>query len=241
MRFTRPGARPRHSPPGRLDSTQLRSRVLGPRVEDESPRAELRAGEVLQFVPSSVGWVELDVEVVMASTTTWRLLVHRHDIRKRPLEEAVVLLQQALQDVSEGLVVFLIQVGQPTAMLDGREMNLIRPAGERGDECDPPLVAKHGSLAGLLAFDHVAVEAPPGLAHVPYLSIQLPLDDRRHERVRVDLPMRMTERHADHLASILEDVDVSDVGQPSKLVGAIAAPLDQVAEVIDALLTERRV
>src|ERR1700674_847375 len=101
MRFTRPGARPRHSTWCRLDPTQLCGGVLGPRVEDERAGADLGAREVLQLVPASVGRIELDVEVVMASASARRLLVHRHDVRKRALEEAVVLLQQALQRAGE--------------------------------------------------------------------------------------------------------------------------------------------
>src|SRR6202165_3306345 len=160
MRFTRPGARPRHRPCGWLDSTQLRGCVLGARVEDESAGAYLRTGEVLQLVACAIGRIELDVEVVMPAASPRRSLVHSHDVRKRPSKKAVVFLQQALQVASERLIVRSVEVGQPSAMSDRSEVNLVRPARECGDERDPALVSQHGPLAAALALDDVAVETP---------------------------------------------------------------------------------
>src|SRR5450759_4014091 len=128
MRFTRPGARPRHWPAIRLDSTQLRGGVLGARVENEGAGADLGPCEVLQFVLASVGRIELDVEVVVTAATSRRFLVHRHDVRKGTLEKAAVLLQQALESAGEGRIVVRIQVRETASMADGREVHLVRPA-----------------------------------------------------------------------------------------------------------------
>jgi hypothetical protein len=49
----------------------------------------------------------------------------------------------------------------------------------------------------------------------------------------------MAEGDADHVATVLEDEDVADVGQPAELVGPIAPDLDEVLDVLDTLLTER--
>jgi len=51
--------------------------------------------------------------------------------------------------------------------------------------------------------------------------------------------MRMAERDADRLASVLEDEHVADVGKPAELIGAIPPDLDEVPDVFDGLLSER--
>src|SRR6266850_246184 len=239
MRFTRPGARPRQRPSSCLDSTQLGRGVLGACVEDERAGAELRPGEVFQLVPGSVGWIELDVEVVMAASAAGRLLVHRHHVRQRPVEKAVVFLEHAFEVACERLVVFVVEVSERAPMTDGREMDLVRPACEWRDEGDPSVVIEHGPLTSALALDDIAVKAPAGLAHVPRFCIELALYDRRHEWIGVDLSVRMAQGDADDLSSVLEDIDVTNVGQPAELAGAIAPYLDEVEDVIDALLAER--
>src|SRR5579864_7057418 len=94
MRLTRPGARPDHT---ESEGTKLRGCFLGARVEDERAGAQLGAGEVLELVLRPIRRIELDVEVVLPAAPPWRSLVHRHHVRKRLLEEAVVLLQQSLE------------------------------------------------------------------------------------------------------------------------------------------------
>src|SRR6266566_8347088 len=238
MRFTRPGARPRQAPSTDLDATQLGRGVLGARIQDERAGAELRSREVFQFVPASVRRIELNVEVVMAAAATRWFLVHRHHVRQRPLEKAVVLLQQALEVARKRLVVFLVEVCQPASKTDWREMHLVWPPRERRDECEPAIVGKDDPLTAALAFDDIAVKAAAGFAHVPRLGAQLALDDWGYEWIGIDLSMRMAERDADHLASIFEDVDIANVGQPAELIGSIAPDLDEVADVIDALFTK---
>src|SRR5882762_343048 len=222
-----------------LVATQLGRGVLGARVQDERAGAELRPGEVFQFVPTSVRRIELDVEVVMAAAAAGRFLVHRHDVGQRPLEKAVVLLQQALEVAGKRLVIVLVEGRQAAAMIDRREMHLIRPARERRDECDPAIIGEDDPLPAALAVDDVAVKAAAGLAHVSRLGGELALDDWRYEWVGIDLSMGMAERDADHLTAVLEDVDVADVWQPTQLLGAIAPDLDEIADVIDALLAQR--
>src|SRR5439155_18735350 len=99
----------------------------------------------------------------------------------------------------------------------------------------------HFSSASLLTFDDVAVQAPPGLAHVLRLGGKLALDDGRDERVGVDLAVGMAQGDADLLAAILENVDIAHVGQPAELAGAVAPDLDEVADVLDALLAQGRI
>src|ERR1041384_5217661 len=238
MRFTRPGARPCHSD---LDSAQLRGGVLGAGVEDESARAQLGAGEVLQLVLGAVGWIELDVEVVVLRTPTRRSLVHGHHVRERFVEQAVVLLEQCLQVARKGVIVSVVEIEQPASVVDWGEVDLVRPACEWRYERDPPLVADHGAHSVLLAGDHLAVEAATGLAHVPGLRSELTLENRRKERVGVDLSVRVAQGDAYLLPAVLEDVDVTNAGQAPQLSGPVAPTLDQVADVIDALLAQRRV
>src|SRR5256885_17036054 len=85
MRLTRPGALPDHSA---LEGTKLRCGVLGPCVQDESARAELRAGQILQLVARAIRRGELDVGKVMpAAAPTW-VLVHGPHVGQWALGEA---------------------------------------------------------------------------------------------------------------------------------------------------------
>src|SRR3977135_1842769 len=106
MRFTRPGARPRHVVA--LETPQLRGSVLGARIEYECPGAKLRAGQVLQLVPASVGWIELDVKMVVRPAAARRFLVHRHHVGQRYVKQAVVLLKHALENSRERFAVLWI-------------------------------------------------------------------------------------------------------------------------------------
>src|SRR5215471_21118461 len=148
MRFTRPGAFPAQV---RSESTKLRGCVLGPRVDDERAGAELGSGEVLQLVLRPIRRIELDVEVVMTAATTGRLLMHRHHVRQRLVEEAVVLLEQPLQRRGEGYIVVRVEVGEASTVPCRREMHLVGPSREWRYECDPPIVAQHGMRSGALA------------------------------------------------------------------------------------------
>src|SRR5947207_15601035 len=98
MGFTRPGGRP-----GQLDleGTKLRGRVLCPGVGDERARAELRPGEVLELVAGPVRRIELEMEVMLSAGAARRFLMHRHHIGERLVEEAVVFLEQPLEDARE--------------------------------------------------------------------------------------------------------------------------------------------
>src|SRR5579864_3080518 len=121
------------------------------------------------------------------------------------------------------------------------DVDLVRPPGERRHERDPALVLDHRSLAVLLARDHVAVQATTGLAHMSRSGRELSLEHGWNEGVRVDLAVRMAERDTDLLASVLEYVDVAHVGQAAQLASPVAPNLDQVPDVVDALLAERRI
>src|SRR5258708_33733695 len=144
-----------------------------------------------------------------------RALVHRHHVRKRLVEQAVVLLQQALERACKRLVILCVEVLEASSMGDGREMDLIWPACEWRDECDPPLVAQHGPLAAALALDDVAVQTPAGPSHVPRLGGQFTLDYRGNKWIWLDLAVRMAQGDADRLASVLEHEHVPDLGEPA--------------------------
>src|SRR5450631_1105566 len=142
MRFTRPGARPCHVPS--LEATQLSGCVLGAGVDDERPRAKLRAGQVLELVPASVRWIKLDVEVMVDPASAGRLLVHRHHVRQWYIKQTVVLLQHALEDSRKGFAVLSIKVEQPIPMSQGSDVHLVRPTCKRWHKSDPVLIAEHG-------------------------------------------------------------------------------------------------
>src|SRR5207247_4351197 len=98
------------------------------------------------------------------------------------------------------------QVGQTAPMPDWRQVHLVGPACELGHERKPPVVADDRARAALLAGDHVAVEAAAGLPSVSRLRRELALEHRRHERVGVDLAVRVAERDSYLLAAVLEHV-----------------------------------
>src|SRR5713101_2965429 len=240
MRLTRPGARPCHATgclP--LGFTQLRGLVLCARIDDESAGAELRSRQVLELVARAVGRIELDVEVMVVAGAARRGLVHRHHIRQGAFEKPVVLLQQPLQDSRERLVVVGVEIEQSPTVSPRSQVDLIRPSREGRHERDPVLIAQDGPLALELPLEHIAVEAAAVLAYIPRLGPQLSLDHWREERIRIDLSVRVTQRDADLLAAVFEDVDVAHVGEATQLAGAVAPYLDEVANVLDALLPER--
>src|SRR5712692_1167242 len=240
MRLTRPGARPCHATgclP--LGFTQLRGLVLCARIDDESAGAELRSRQVLELVARAVGRIELDMEVMVVAGAARRGLVHRHHIRQGAFEKPVVLLQQPLQDSRERLVV--VEIEQPPTVSSRSQLDLIRTSREGRHERDPVLVAQDGPLALHLTLEHVAIQAAAVFAYISRLGPQLSLEDRREERIRIDLSVWVTQRHADLLATVFEYVDVAHVGEAAQLIGAVAPHLDEVTNVSDALLPERRV
>src|SRR5712692_2039710 len=237
MRFTRPGARP--CQPDTSECAELGGRVLGPCVQDERAGTELRARQILELVAAAVRWIELDVKVVVAAASARRLLMHRHHIRKRALEEPVVSLQNTLQDRSQRCVLLPVEVEEPGSMLARSDVHLVRPAGELGDERDPALIRQHSSLASPLALENVAVEAAAGLVPVSSLRVQLALEDGWNEGIGVDLAVWMAERYPNRLTAVLEDVDVAHFRQPAEFPGAVAPHLDQVLDVVERLLTQR--
>src|SRR5712691_3727540 len=242
MRFTRPGARPCHAT-GRLPLgfTKLCGLFLCALIVDESAGAELRSRQVLELVARAVGRIELDMKVMVVAGAARRCLVHRHHIRQRAFEKPVVLLQEPLEDSREGLVVVAVEIEQSATVSPRSQVHLIRPSSEGRHERDPVLVAQDGPLTLELTLEHVAIQAAAVFAYIPRLGPQLSLEDRREERIRIDLSVRVTQRHADLLATVFEYVDVAHVGEAAQLVGAVAPHLDEVANVFDALLPERRV
>src|SRR5260370_17280281 len=96
-----------------------------------------------------------------------RPLVHRHRVRKRLVEQAVVLLQQALERACKRLVILCVEVLEASSMGDGREMDLIWPACEWRDECDPPLPAPPGPLPSPLPPPNPPPPPPPRPSPLP--------------------------------------------------------------------------
>ena len=75
---------------------------------------------------------------------------------------------------------------------------------------------------------------------VSALLLELARRNRRHERIRVDLPVRMVQRHADLDAAILERIDVLDVGARAELAVAVGPDVDEQLEVPQRQRAERR-
>jgi len=155
----------------------------------------------------------------------WRSLVHRHHIRHGLSEETVVALRDVLQDRSQVGSLVAIQFGQ------GRQV-------ETGHEGAPAVLADDQTLLPPLG-QQVAVETAARPAMVTGKSATLPLKDRWHERIGIDLAMGVMQGDADLLASIFVNVDVAHVWQPAELQRAVGPDFDEIPDALHRLPAER--
>jgi len=94
------------------------------------------------------------------------------------------------------------------------DVNLVRPAREEGDVGRERSVLDNYSASVQLLFrQNVAEKTSPRSLLMRARFVQLFLYARRHERVGVNLPVRVMKRDADGLALVLEDEDALDEGE----------------------------
>jgi hypothetical protein len=67
---------------------------------------------------------------------------------------------------------------------------------------------------------------------MPSVGSQLVLHHGGHERISVDLAVRMAERYTDRFSAVLEDVDIPDIAEAAELLGPVTPHLDQVLDVL---------
>ena len=105
----------------------------------------------------------------------------------------------------------------------GASVHLERPARGGRHERGPVVVGRDHPLAGRpLGGEHVGEQvAPAGARPRAAGRGQHRPGPRRDERVRVDLPVRVVQRHADLHAPVLEAEDLLDAGQRGQLGGAV--------------------
>ena len=134
------------------------------------------------------------------------------------IEEGVAALKQRgvhLRQIPTLLIVELVE-GQD-AVANGGNMHLQWPAGCSRNVGDPGVVAHDDALLGLeLGGENVVQEVAARLLVVSLRMLQLLFELRGDEGVRVDLAVRVRERHADFLAMVLERehlLDAFDVAQ----------------------------
>ena len=101
-------------------------------------------------------------------------------------------------------------------------------------EQDPPAVL-------LLRSDDVVEQHAVVLVDIPPAGGGLGLDRLEDEVGRVDLPVRMRVRHADHVAFVLEDEHVIDLGMRAQLEILIAPRAKQRRDLVHRQLRQRQV
>ena len=91
------------------------------------------------------------------------------------------------------------------------DVHLIRPSRGIRHERGHGFLGKDDARSILLCLELVAVQAPACGVLVLPRSSKLGIGERRHERQRVDLAVRVMESDPDLLPFVLEDVHVSDI------------------------------
>src|SRR6202022_4756396 len=121
-------------------------------------------------------------------------------------------------------------------MRAGRHVDFVRPArGLRDVRHDAALVEQDATPSLELVADQVALETATGV------PAQFRRRHRRDERIGVDLPVRVMERHADLLATVLEDEDVLDATASGEVPVAIGPDLGKALEPFGRQARERSV
>ena len=213
-------ARPRAHAARRIASPRLGGGLLGEHVGDERARALLGAGEVLELLGGAQRRIELDVQVPRPrGRAGGRSLVDDHHVGERPVEQRVVPARERLQPRGEQAQLLGLAVEQARAVLAQHHVRFVGPARrirDVGDDGlvlvdDPPTVLE---LAAQQRARRAAAEARVGGELEPRHG--------RQERVAVDLPVGMVQRHADLDPAVLEDQHVLDVRARAELLVALA-------------------
>src|SRR5688572_3627522 len=147
--------------------------------------------------------------IVIVMTAVGRALMDRHDVRKRSVEKPVERGEDLLQDIGEIAFFTSGEVGESLYVTDRRDVNLERITSEKRNVCRERIVPGNQPLLEIdLLLQDIAQETPPGLVHVLAALLELFCDDGRNERIRVDLTVRVVQRHTDSLALVLENKNV---------------------------------
>src|SRR5438045_3214595 len=111
---------------------------------------------------------------------------------------------------------------------------------ERYIRCEAAILGDDPRFVVELLFQNIAQEASSILFVILAAAPKLFFYDRRHERIRVDLPVRVMQRHADGLALVLKNENVLDKIVRLKLGKTVAPNLDELVNTLDGLCRERR-
>jgi len=200
--------------------------LFGQRVVDECAGAGLAAGEVFELIGGAVGRIELDVEPGEFVAWGGRLLVHGHDVGEREAEEAIVFARDGQEGFGEIVEVIFLHLPERGEVGFGRDMDLVRVAGEEGDDGDEGIVLPdetralgleairmgRGGIEAAFEGEPILHERAGVLVEVAAFGFELGFGDGRDERVGVDLAVRVKEGDADFLALVFEDENVFDFG-----------------------------
>ena len=156
-------------------------------------------------------------------------LVPGGDVGHRGVEAVREAAQHVEVDGHEG-VPLVVGQRREVGHLPGREqLHLVGPARRGRDERGPVLVLRDHPRPGPLGGHDLGEQVAPGGLAVAADRAEHLLHPRRHERVGVDLPVRVGERHPDLLAVVLEDEDLLDAVDAGELRGPLGPDVDDQA------------
>ena len=261
MTLTRPGAAqtPSGGPPKRsakaaparagglvvvhstTTAAQLLGDVLRVRVGDEHAHPRLRAGQVLQLAGSAAQREQLQVQPPVLAPAVHRRLVPRGDVGHRGVHAAREAGQHVEVDVDEGVALGVVERRQVGHAAQREELDLVGPPAGGGHEGGPVLVGRDHPRAAALGLDGLGEQVPAGGLPVPGHRGEHLLGPRGDERVGVDLPVRVGQRHPDLLAVVLEREDLLDPLDPRQLRRPLGPHVDDEAGALGAELGEHAV
>ena len=171
------------------------------------------------------------VEVPLVATRRGRLVepeqVGEEVARVRRGPEPVVAPERVAQQRGERVARVVGERGKGADVGARREAHPVRIRRRERHVGDPVVVLADDARAGLeLACDFLADAAAVRTARVGF-----PRRCRRHERVAVDLAVRMIDRRADLAAAVLEHEHVFDLRPREERVGALRPHVDDLAHL----------
>src|SRR6266576_3664914 len=115
---------------GPSGTPKLGRSLLGPGVVHERAGPKLDAGQVFETVAAAMRWIELDVEVgLWPLAAVGRGLVHRHHVRCREPEVAVVGAAHAEEGLRQVHPLARIEIGDRGHVATRVDVHLVGPTG----------------------------------------------------------------------------------------------------------------
>ncbi len=153
------------------------------------------------------------MEVKIGVQSFGRRLPHQHHQRHGKSIQVVVFLADNFEQHSQLRPLPIVKIAQALKMAPRVNLHLGREASKKWQQRDEAVIGcHHAPSVFYFALEDPAVQARALFARIGGGGIQLRRDQRRNERKRVDLAVRMRHGNSDRQASVLENRNVLDVG-----------------------------